>query len=86
MKCEVCNKPARKNSIVCSDHCQKIRLIVFGLADKYFPTPGCNNCLGDLHGNCTEQCDREFKKLGEFSKDLWSLVELVLARLDQEKE
>jgi len=78
MKCVVCGKPALKNSIVCSDHCQRVRLRLFKLGDKYFPTNGCENCWGDLHQGCTDECKEEFRKSGEFMGDLWSLVKLIL--------
>ena len=77
MKCEVCGKPALKNKVICSELCQKIRLRIYKLGDKYAPTHGCDNCWGDLHQGCTEQCKKEFKKLGEISEDLWSLVYLT---------
>jgi len=79
-ECVVCGKPAKKNIIVCSDHCQNIRLKIFELGDKYFPTNGCDNCWGDLHQGCTEQCKKEFKESGEFLGDLWSLTNLILNR------
>ena len=77
MKCELCNKEALKNKVICSEHCQEVRLKLFALGDKYTPTHGCDNCWGDLGGNCTEECNKEFKKLGELMGDLWSLVHLV---------
>jgi len=77
MKCVICNKEATENSIVCSDKCQAVRLEMFRLINKYFPTHGCDNCWGDLHEGCTDQCIREFKEGGAFSGDLWGLVHLV---------
>ena len=77
MKCEVWKKPAMENSIVCSDNCQEVRLKMFELGDKYYPTHGCDNCWSDSHTGCTEQCKKEFKESGEFGKDLWSLVRLI---------
>lgn len=78
MKCEVCNKPALPNLVICSDHCRDIRQKVFDLDRKYFPTNGCDNCRGDLHQGCSDQCRREFRESLEFGKDLWSLVRLAL--------
>ena len=80
IKCEVCNKPALKNKVICSDHCAKIRLKLFELDDKYFPTHGCDNCLGDLREGCTDRCRREFEESRKFGKDLWSLVNLILKK------
>jgi len=74
MKCEVCGNEARKNSVVCSDHCQEIRLKVFRLVDKYFPTNGCDNCWSDLHTGCSEKCKREFSDAMKFGQDVWELV------------
>ena len=76
IKCGVCGKPALKNSVICSERCKKIRLKLFELGDKYFPTHGCENCWGDLHQGCTEQCRREFRESLKFGQDLWSLVKL----------
>jgi len=78
IKCEVCGKPSKKNSVICSDHCAKIRLELFRLSDKYFPTHGCDNCLGDLHQGCTEECNEEFRKGREFFGDMWTFVKLIL--------
>ena len=76
IKCGVCGSPAMKNSVICSDRCAKIRLKMFELDKKYFPTHGCENCWGDLGKGCTEQCRREFRESKEFGQDLWSLVRL----------
>ena len=81
-KCVVCEKPALENLVVCSEHCQKIRLRILKLIDKYFPTPGCENCRGDLHQGCTEKCQKEFSEMGKFAKDLWFLVSLILKDYD----
>ena len=78
MKCQVCKKnEARKNSVICSDNCQNIRLEVYRLLDKYTPTNGCDNCWGDLHQGCTEKCKEEFKKMGIFANELWELIKLA---------
>ena len=79
MKCEVCNSEIleRKNSVVCSDKCSKIRLLVYGIIQKHKPTNGCDNCWGDLHQGCSEQCKKESKEAFELAKDLWSLVRLI---------
>jgi hypothetical protein len=74
MKCQVCEKEAKKNSVVCSDRCQEVRLRLFELVDKYFPTHGCDNCWSDGGGKCTEQCRKEFREGGKFATDLWDLV------------
>jgi len=50
------------------------------LGNKYFPTHGCDNCWGDLHVGCTEQCQKEFREHGEFMMDLWSLIRLIFPR------
>lgn len=77
MRCEICNKEAKKNLVICSsEKCSKVRLEIFRLIDKYFPTHGCDNCWGDLHQGCTEQCNKEFRESGKFAGDLWSLVHL----------
>jgi hypothetical protein len=76
MKCEVCNKEAMENKVICSEHCGKIRKMIFELKNKYFPTHGCDNCWGDLHQGCTEQCKKEFVESSAFYKDLWKLVNL----------
>jgi len=77
MKCVICKKEAMENSVICSDKCAKIRLKLFELDNKYFPTHGCDNCWGDLHQGCTEKCRREFDESRKFGKDLWSLVHLI---------
>ena len=78
MKCEICGKEASKNKVICSDHYAKIRLKIYRLVDKYFPTHGCDNCWGDLHQGCTKQCKKEFREARKFAKDLWSLIRLIL--------
>ena len=80
-KCEVCGRKAMRNSIVCSDECQEVRLKRHRILDKYTPTHGCDNCWGDLHQGCTNECKAEFKLMGELSQDLWSLIRLVVASL-----
>lgn len=77
MSCEICGKPVKKNSVVCSERCQWVRLKKFELSNKYFPTKGCANCWGDLHQGCTAECVEEFRKAHEFSKDLWSLIRII---------
>lgn len=83
MKCEVCKKnDALKNVVICSDRCEKIRQALFDLGKKYFPTNGCDNCWGDLHHGCSEQCKKEFSESLRFGQDLWKLTRLIL---DSEK-
>ena len=77
MKCEVCRKEAIENKVICSEHCQKVRLMIFELIDKYFPSHGCDNCWGDLHGKCSDQCNKEFREGHKFAVDLWNLVFLI---------
>ena len=78
MKCVVCEKEALKNKIICSEQCSEIRLKVFNLMDKYFPTNGCDNCWGDLGGRCSDECHKEFSNARKFGQDLWNLVILTL--------
>jgi hypothetical protein len=78
MNCQICGKQASENSVVCSDECQNIRLAIFELINEVTPTNGCDNCWGDLHQGCTEQCKGEFERLSEFSEKLWSLVKQFL--------
>jgi predicted nucleic acid-binding Zn ribbon protein len=82
--CDVCFTPVprEKNSIVCSDECQNVRLKIFELERKYTPTNGCDNCWGDLYQGCTEQCKREFREALEFGKDLWSLVRTIYPKTE----
>lgn len=78
MKCEICQKEVKlKNSCVCSKRCSSIRAKLFELERKYFPTNGCENCLGDLHQGCTEQCNKEFRESLAFGTDLYSLIHLI---------
>ena len=77
MKCVICGKEAMKNKVICSEKCSDVRRKLFELGDKYFPTRGCDNCWGDLHHGCTEQCRKEFREASDFCKDLWSLVRLI---------
>jgi len=77
MKCQICGRPARKNSIVCSDNCNDIRLLIMNLSNKYTPTNGCDNCWGDLHQGCTDKCKQEFKNSTEFIKELYNFIRLV---------
>lgn len=75
--CAVCRlRNAEKNSIVCSDKCNEIRLRIIQLTSKYTPTNGCNNCGGDLHQGCTNKCKEEFKVAGGFVKELYGLVRM----------
>lgn len=79
MKCQVCNMlPAQEHSVVCSTHCERIRLEVLRLIDKYAPTNGCENCLEDLGIGCTKECRNEFKKVNEFVPDLYQLIRMTL--------
>ena len=82
MRCEICKKEALENKVICSEQCAKIRLKIFELGDKYFPTHGCDNCWGDLRQGCTEQCRKEFKEGGDFMSDLWSLIKLIYSKKD----
>lgn len=79
MKCVVCQKllPLENNSIVCSDECQKIRLRMLELGNKYFPVNGCKNCWGDLRHGCSEKCRKEFREAGKFGQELWSIIRLI---------
>ena len=78
IKCRICGKPALKNSVICSDRCAKIRLKRLEIMDKYAHPNGCDNCWGDLHQGCSEQCKKEFRESAEFGQDLWSLMHLIL--------
>jgi hypothetical protein len=80
--CDVCGKPSLKNSIVCSDNCQNVRLKLFELEHKYTPTNGCDNCWGDLHQGCSDKCNREFSEALKFGKDLWSLIRVIYPPTD----
>lgn len=79
MKCEICRTevPREKNSVVCSDKCQQVRLEMFRIDKKYFPTNGCDNCWGDLGGKCSEQCNKEFRASSGFWRDMWSLIRVI---------
>ncbi len=77
MECEICKKEAMKNKVVCSDHCAEVRDRLFDLIDRYTPTNGCDNCWGDLHDGCSEQCMKEFHEARIFATDLWGLVRLI---------
>ena len=78
MKCEVCKKQVNiHNSIVCSEYCKEIRQQIFEITDKYFPTHGCDNCWGDLHQKCSEQCKKEGSDSFKLGKDLWDLIHLI---------
>ena len=79
MKCDVCKTeiPREKNSVVCSDKCSRIRKRLAEIEHKYFPTHGCDNCWGDLHQGCTDQCNREFRESLKFGQDLWSIIRLI---------
>ena len=81
-KCEICGKPPMKNSIVCSEKCQEVRLKRHEILNKYTPTHGCDNCRSDAHVGCTEECEAEFRKMGELSDDLWKLIGLVVDSLN----
>jgi len=79
MKCEICHEEIqdRKNSVVCSEKCNQIRLKVYEIIQKHKPTNGCDNCWGDLHQGCTEQCKKEGKEAFELAQDIWKLVRLI---------
>lgn len=78
MKCEICRKEVKiHNSVVCGGKCIQIRQRLFDLEKKYFPTNGCDNCWGDLHQGCTEQCRKERGDSYKFGKDLWDLIHLI---------
>jgi len=83
IKCEICGKTPMKNSVICSEKCKAVRLRIMEIGNKYFPTYGCDNCWGDLHEGCTEQCKKEFRESGEFGKDLWSIIRLIFPKEKQ---
>lgn len=77
MKCQVCKiNEAEPNSIVCGDRCNKTRLEIIRLSDKYTPTNGCDNCWGDLYQGCTEKCKEEVRIAHKFVNELYSLVRI----------
>ena len=77
MKCQVCRiKEAETLSIVCSDRCDKIRLKIIELSDRYTPTPGCENCHGDLGVGCTTECINQFQAARSLISELYSLVRI----------
>ena len=76
-QCDVCDKERADNSVVCSDNCSTIRKMIFDLEKEYFPTNGCDNCLGDLHNGCSEQCKKEFRESMKFGTKLWELVHYI---------
>jgi len=83
MKCQVCKiNERKKNSVICSDKCDVIRLDIIRLANKYTPTVGCENCWGDLGQGCTEKCKDEFKKSNEFVGEIYRLVRVSLSVAD----
>lgn len=77
MKCIICGKEALPNLVICSDHCDKIMSKMYEISNKYFPTNGCENCWGDLHKKCTEQCLKESKEHFNFLSDLWQLIHFI---------
>lgn len=78
MKCQICKKevPKSLNSIVCSEKCNAVRLKIFELIHKYYPSNGCPNCWGDLHQGCTDVCKKESLDAHNFAMDLWKLIHL----------
>ncbi len=87
MKCMVCKiRESEKNSIVCSDSCDEIRLAILQLYYKYTPSKGCDNCWGDLGGNCTDECREESRRAHRFINELYKLVRLSLNRGSMCKE
>lgn len=78
MKCQICDNEAAEGSIVCSSNCNKIRLQIISMSDKYTHTSGCDNCWGDLNQGCTVECKDERKRSREFVIELYSLVGLAL--------
>jgi hypothetical protein len=78
MKCIICGKEVKiNNSIVCCDKCGTIYNKIIEIQNKYFPCHGCENCLGDLHQGCTEECKTEFDNYRIFGTDLWNLIHLI---------
>ena len=78
MNCEICgNEVPVKNSVVCPGKCSALRKRLFELEDKYYPTNGCDNCWGDEHIGCTEQCKKEFRESSAFGQDLWSIIRII---------
>lgn len=54
---------------------------------KYFPTHGCDNCLGDLHEGCSEKCKSEFRAYGECSRIMQLIDEAyALGKEEQRKK
>jgi hypothetical protein len=44
------------------------------IVDKYAPRNGCENCLGDLHEGCSDECNAEFRKARELREELSKLI------------
>ena len=77
MICQVCKvREAQVKSTVCSNRCNNVRLAIIRMDNTYTPTPGCENCWGDLHQGCTEKCKEEFRISREFISDLYSLIRM----------
>ncbi len=78
MKCIICKtSEAQPNSIVCSENCEKIRIMILSMNRRYTPTNGCDNCWGDLGGNCSQKCKDEFEKSQEFIGELYEIIRLA---------
>lgn len=79
MKCEICNGelPIELNSVVCAGKCSDVRKKYIEIGSKFFPSTGCENCHGDLHQGCSDECKESSRKSHEFYKDIWSLIKII---------
>lgn len=78
MRCEVCSGEAKENSVICSERCERIRFYLITLITDLAPTDGCSNCWGDNYAGCTDECQGQFKRLGQISRELWNVVHSVM--------
>lgn len=84
MICEICTNEAQKNLVICSEKCKQIRQALIDIERDYFPTHGCDNCWGDLHQGCSEQCKKEFQESLKFGTRLWKLVHSITGHKRQD--
>lgn len=62
----------------------KVYAILHSIASKYVPWKGCENCWGDTHLGCTDECLRNQQVQESFIDELKSLITLDRKERDEE--
>ena len=57
---------------------KQVNELIRKISDEFAPSNGCENCWGDLHQGCTEECVETLKKWGKLFREIDSLKEYLI--------